>query len=58
MTSMSRVLGRTVRVGEARKALMHAFARRFDASLVAVACVSVGGMFGAVESETKEEVSV
>ncbi len=58
VTSMSRVLGRTVRVGEARKALMHAFARRFDASLVAVACASVGGMFGAVESETKEEVSV
>ncbi|MDA0301476.1 MAG: lipoyl(octanoyl) transferase LipB [Chloroflexi bacterium] len=38
VTSMSRVLGRTVRVAEARKAMMRSFERRFDARLVTVAC--------------------
>jgi lipoyl(octanoyl) transferase len=38
VTSMSRVLGRTVRVAEARKAMMRAFERRFEARLVTVSC--------------------
>lgn len=57
VTSMSRVLGRTVRVSEARKAMMRAFAQRFGAQLVTVACATTDGLFGAVESGTKEEVS-
>jgi len=53
VTSMSRVLGRTVRVAEARKAMMQAFARRFDARLVTVACDMVTGAL----SGSREQVS-
>ena len=63
VTSMSRVLGRTVRVAEARKATMQAFARRFDARLVTVACeMASGALAGAGEpevgvAEMREQVS-
>ncbi len=56
VTSMARVLGRPVRVAEARKAMMRAFERRFDARLVAVACATTPTLFGAVESEARAEV--
>ena len=38
VTSMSRVLGRTVRVAEARREMLHAFARRFGATFATVTC--------------------
>ena len=58
VTSMSRLLGRTVRVAEARKAMMHAFTRRFDARLVTVACeMASGALAGSVVSEVREQVS-
>lgn len=47
VTSMSRVLGRTVRVAEARRAMLHAFARRFDATFVTVACEAASVALGA-----------
>ena len=51
VTSMSRVLGRAVRVAEARKAMLHAFERRFDARLVTVACeAATGALSGAREA--------
>ncbi len=49
VTSMSRALGRTVRVAEARKAMLHAFARRFDSTFVTVACEAAAGALGVRE---------
>ena len=63
VTSMSRVLGRTVRVAEARKAMVQAFARRFDARLVIVACeMATSALAGLGEpevsvAEMREQVS-
>lgn len=38
VTSMTRVLGRTVRVAEARRTMLHAFERRFGSRCVTVTC--------------------
>ena len=57
VTSMSRVLGRTVRVAEARKAMLHAFARRFDSAFVTVACETATSALGGRELDGRERVS-
>jgi len=56
VTSMSRVLGRTVRVAEARRAMLHAFARRFDSTCVTVACEAATGALAGSEP-SREKVS-
>ncbi|MGE3858163.1 MAG: lipoyl(octanoyl) transferase LipB [Dehalococcoidia bacterium] len=57
VTSMSRVLGRTVRVAEARRAMLHAFARRFDSTFVTVACEAATAALGGGQTPARERVS-
>ena len=57
VTSIARVLGRPVRVAEARRAMLHAFARRFDASFVTVACEAAASALGAASPSGREKVS-